>query len=316
MSTRTELGSALRAWRERISPADVGLPLGTTRRRVPGLRREELALMVGISFDYLVQLEQGRAANPSAQVLGALARVLRLNPVDRELLFRLAGSVVPPSGSVPREVPRGVQRMIDRMSDTPLAVFTASWDAVQWNPLWGELFGDPAAVDARMHNLIWGHFAGAVRAGASRVERDAAHTDAFERMMVSDLRRAAGRYPEDRAVTELISGLREANPRFAELWTRYETVPLGRSRKTVVHAEVGPITLDCDILAIEHADLHIVLNWADPGTPDAAKLDQLRERVAAGTSDSDKLDVLRASVAAGGSEAGDRLLDPGAQLFR
>jgi transcriptional regulator with XRE-family HTH domain len=282
MKSHTELGAALRAWRGRIGPADIGLPAGGDRR-VPGLRREELALMVGISVDYLVQLEQGRAANPSTQVLGAFAQVLRLNAVDRELLYRLAGSVAPPSGSVPNEVPRGVQRMIDRMSDTPVAVFTAAWDAVQWNPLWGELFGNPTEVGPRTQNLIWGHFAAVHLAGTSRVERDPEQSDAFERRMVADLRRAADRYPDDRAVAELISGLREANPRFADLWKRYEATPAGRSRKTVVHAELGEITLDCDILTIECADLHIVLNWAEPGTPDAEKLDLLRERATAAT---------------------------------
>ncbi|MEU8602408.1 helix-turn-helix domain-containing protein [Streptomyces parvulus] len=281
MSTHTELGTALRAWRGRIGPADVGLLAGSNRR-VPGLRREELAVLAGISVDYLVQLEQGRAANPSPQVLGAFAHALRLNAVDRELLYRLAGAVVPPSGSVPCEVPPGVQRMIHRMSDTPLAVFTAAWDVVQWNPLWGELFGSPAALDPRANNLIWGHFAAPAPApaGASRIERDAAHADAFERMMVSDLRRAADRYPDDRAVGELIDGLREANPRFAHLWNRYETVPMGRSHKTVIHAELGALVLDCDILTIERADLHIVLNWAAPGTGAAEKLSLLRERVA------------------------------------
>ncbi|MHB9757263.1 helix-turn-helix transcriptional regulator [Streptomyces sp. BYX5S] len=284
MSTHTELGPALRAWRDRIGPADVGLPVAGNRR-VPGLRREELAVLAGISVDYLVQLEQGRAGNPSPQVLGAFARTLRLNAVDRELLYRLAGAVVPPSGSVPREVPPGVQRMIDRMSDTPLAVFTAAWDTVQSNPLWGALFGTPAGPDAAPTNLIRGHFAAPGSApdavGTSRIERDAAHADAFERMMVSDLRRAADRYPDDRAVTELISGLRETNPRFADLWDRYETVPIGRSRKTVVHAELGGIVLDCDILTIERADLHIVLNWAAPHTDAAAKLAVLRDRLTA-----------------------------------
>ncbi|MBU2669106.1 helix-turn-helix transcriptional regulator [Actinoplanes bogorensis] len=271
--TRTELGLALRSWRERVAPADVGLPPGSDRR-VPGLRREELALLVGISVDYLVQLEQGRSAHPSAQVLGALARALRLGPVDRDLLYRLAGSVPPPSGSVPRSIPPGVQQMIDRMSDTPLAVFTAAWDPVQWNPLWAALF------DGSTDNLARGHFAGAAPPGASRVSREPAHTDALERRLVADLRRAAARYPDDRAVAELISGLRAANPRFAELWSRYYSVPQGRSRKTVVHADLGEITLDCDILTIECADLHIVLNWAAPGTRDAALLQALRDRVA------------------------------------
>ncbi|MEW2570641.1 helix-turn-helix transcriptional regulator [Streptomyces sp. NPDC047070] len=281
MSTHTRLGPALRAWRERIGPAEVGLP-AAGNRRVPGLRREELAVLAGISVDYLVQLEQGRAKNPSPQVLAAVAQTLRLNAVDRELLYRLAGAVVPPSGSVPREVPPGVQRMIDRMSDTPLAVFTAAWDIVQSNPLWGELFGGPAETDdALSGNLIWGHFAAPHAAGASRIERDTAHADAFERMMVSDLRRAADRYPDDRAVTELITGLRETDPRFADLWTRYETLPIGRSHKTVVHPELGEIVLDCDIMTIERADLHLVLNWAAPHTDAAEKLAVLRARATA-----------------------------------
>jgi transcriptional regulator with XRE-family HTH domain len=279
MATRTDLGSALRAWRERISPADAGLPSGGDRR-VAGLRREEVALLVGISVDYLVRLEQGRAANPSAQVLGALARALRLSGGDRELLYRLAGVIAPPSGSVPREVPRGVQLMIDRMSDTPLAVFTAAWDPVQWNPLWGELLGDPARVDARTRNLIWRYFTAGASAHESRVDRDAAHADAFEREIVADLRRAADRYPDDRAVAELVGALREANPRFAELWTRYETVPSAPSRKTVVHPELGPITLDCDVLTIEGGDLRIVLYSAAPDTREAELLGVLRHRVA------------------------------------
>ncbi|MCU8591763.1 helix-turn-helix transcriptional regulator [Streptomyces sp. A13(2022)] len=279
MTTHTELGPALRAWRERVGPAAIGLPVAGSRR-VPGLRREELAVLAGISVDYLVQLEQGRAKNPSPQVLAAFAQTLRLNAVERELLYRLASAVVPPSGTVPREVPPGVQRMIDRMSDTPLAVFTASWDIVQSNPLWAELFGSPVHADARSSNLIWGHFAAPPSPGASRIERGAAHADAFERMMVSDLRRAADRYPDDRAVTELINGLRESNRRFADLWTRYETLPIGRSHKTVVHPELGEIVLDCDIMTIERADLHIVLNWAAPDTGAAEKLALLRDRVA------------------------------------
>ncbi|MER8268182.1 helix-turn-helix transcriptional regulator [Streptomyces griseus] len=279
MTTPTALGPALRAWRERIGPAAVGLPTAGNRR-VPGLRREELAVLAGISVDYLVQLEQGRAKNPSPQVLAAFAQTLRLNAVDRELLYRLAGAVVPPSGTVPRDVPPGVQRMIDRMSDTPLAVFTASWDLVQSNRLWAELFGSPVDAGTRSSNLIWGHFAAPPAPGASRIERGAAHADAFERMMVSDLRRAADRYPDDRAVTELINGLRESDRRFAELWTRYETLPIGRSNKTVVHPDLGEIVLDCDIMTIERADLHIVLNWAAPSTGAAEKLALLRGRVA------------------------------------
>jgi transcriptional regulator with XRE-family HTH domain len=273
VASGTQLGAALRAWRERVTPADVGLPAGGDRR-VPGLRREELALLVGISVDYLVRLEQGRSRGPSAQVLAALARALLLSPGERALLYRLAGVAPPPSGTVPRTIPRGVQLMIDRMADTPLAVFTAAWDTVQWNGLWSRLLGDPGAADARARNLIWRHFAAG--AAPSRVIRDATQQDAFEREMVADLRRAAQRYPDDRAVAELTAALLEQNTRFAELWNRYETVPATPARKTVGHPELGPITLDCDVLTIDGSDLRIVLYSAAPGTPESELLDRLR----------------------------------------
>ncbi|WP_158861718.1 helix-turn-helix domain-containing protein [Leifsonia sp. AG29] len=277
MTTRTELGAAVRAWRERVSPQEAGLP-GGGDRRVPGLRREELALLVGISVDYLVRLEQGRATHPSAQVLAALSRALRLGGSDRETLYRLAGAVPPPSGSVPREVPRGVRRMLDRMSDTPVAVFTAAWDIVQWNALWAELVGDPAAMDGRDRNLVWRHFA--EPAGhPSRVRRDPDEEDAFEREMVSDLRRAMDRYPDDRAVSELIAALIETNPRFAERWARFEGVPTAPARKTIVHPVHGPVELDCDVLTIGGGDLRIVLYSAEPDSPEAVVLENLRSGV-------------------------------------
>lgn len=244
---------------------------------MPGLRREELALLAGISVDYLVRLEQGRARTPSVQVLAALARALRLSSGERQLLYRLGGSAEPSSGSLPTTIPRGVQLMIDRMVDTPLAVFTAAWDTVQRNALWIALLGDPLALDGRARNLIWHHFV--MGRTASRVTWTDAHADIFEREMVSDLRRAADRYPDDRAVSELIAALREANGRFAELWDRYETVQGVPTHKTVVHPELGPITLDCDVLTIEGSDLRIVLYSASPGTRDAELLDELRSRV-------------------------------------
>lgn len=244
-----------------------------------GLRREELSLLVGVSVDYLARLEQGRALNPSTQVLDALARALQLETGQLELLYRLAGTVPPPGGEVPSTVPRGVQLMIDRMSDTPLAVFTAAWDPVQWNELWVELLGDPGGMHGRARNLIWRHFAGTIT--HSRVSRDAAHQDAFEREMVADLRRAAERYPDDRAVTEMAAALREENPRFAELWTRYETAPDSPGRKTVAHPELGPLTLDCDVLTIEGSDLRIIILYsAEPCTHDAELLDRLRSQLA------------------------------------
>jgi len=268
----SELGSALRAWRERVTPTQAGIPAGG-ERRVPGLRREELALLVGISVDYLMRLEQGRATNPSAQVLGALTRALQLSTSERELLFRLAGLVPPPIGPVPRAIPRGVRLMIDRMHDTPLGVYTAAWDAVYWNDLWAELLGDPGKLEGRARNLAWLHFATSAR---TRIVREPAETHAFEQALVADMRRACERYPDDRAVAELIAALRQENQRFADLWAKYDAGPGAATRKTVVHPVHGPITVDCDMLTIDDGDLRILLYSAVPGSHDAELLDRIR----------------------------------------
>ncbi|MGW6270121.1 helix-turn-helix domain-containing protein [Streptomyces sp. NPDC055060] len=141
-----EFAQILRAWRDRVRPEDVGLPPGLGRR-APGLRREELALLAGVSVDYIVRLEQGRARNPSPQLLASLARALRLTDVERDHLFRVAGAALPPAGHVPRHVTPTAQRMVDRFRNAPVAVavHTAIYELVLWNPLWATLFGDPPA---------------------------------------------------------------------------------------------------------------------------------------------------------------------------
>src|SRR5689334_12734189 len=110
-----ELADCLRHWRDRLDPAELGLPAG--RRRAPGLRREEVARLAGVSVDYLSRLEQGRAHNPSASVLGALARTLRLTHDERAHLFRVAGHAEPQAGRIDRHITPGVQRILDRLAD-------------------------------------------------------------------------------------------------------------------------------------------------------------------------------------------------------
>ncbi|MBN9623501.1 MAG: helix-turn-helix domain-containing protein [Actinobacteria bacterium] len=280
MAANTELGDAIRAWRERLSPSEAGLSEGEDRR-VPGLRREEVALIAGISVDYLVRLEQGRSSHPSGQVLASLARALRLDHGERGLLYRAAGATPPPSGEVPREVPRSIRALIDRMADTPIAVFSAAWDMVECNAMWEALFGMSVEQDhSGPINLIWWHFGAGVDDQArppAPVVRDPEETDSFERQIVSDLRRAADRYPDDRAVEELVDGLREANPRFAELWSRYEVAPCSQGLKTVLHPQLGPIDFEGDVLTVDGSDLRVVICTTVPGTPDGDAFDVLRE---------------------------------------
>src|ERR1035437_5093734 len=132
---RGDLGALLRSWRDRLSPVDVGLPAGDSRRAA-GLRREGPGSLADVSVDYLVRLEQGRARRPSAQVAASLARALQLSDAERDHLFVVAGLLPPSPGDVAAHIPPGVQRLVARLGEIPLAVFTASWDLLTWSPLW------------------------------------------------------------------------------------------------------------------------------------------------------------------------------------
>jgi transcriptional regulator with XRE-family HTH domain len=264
-----ELASCLRAWRDRLTPGEVGLPAGG-RRRAPGLRREEVARLAGLSVDYLARLEQGRAGHPSPSVLAPLARALRLSDDERAHLFRVAGQAEPRPGQIDRHITPGVQRVLDRLADVPVVVIDAAWTVIAANPLAVALVGEAAGeADPRARNVAWRHFTGA----PTRYARDAEEDARLEVEAVADLREALGRYPDDGPLQALIADLQEASPRFAELWSRRaEVAPRTASRKTIVHPEIGPITLDCDILIVRGSDLRLIVYTAPPGTPDANAL--------------------------------------------
>jgi transcriptional regulator with XRE-family HTH domain len=264
MGRMDELARCLRTWRDRLTPADAGLPPGG-RRRAPGLRREELARLAGLSVDYLSRLEQGRASNPSPSVLAPLARALRLSDSERAHLFRVAGAPEPSPGTIRRELTPGVQRVLDRLADVPVMVFDASWEIVAANPLARALMGEPEG------NIAWRHFTGA----RSRVFRAEGAAAEFEAEIVADLHEAFGRYPNDDTLQALIADLRAASPRFAELWERRPVARRTADRKTIVHPEIGELTLDCDVMSVQGSDLRIVVYTAAPGSPDAESLAQL-----------------------------------------
>jgi len=271
MSQRTELGVALRAWRDRIRPEEVGLPSGG-RRRSPGIRREELAGLAGVSVDYLVRLEQGRATNPSSQVLASLSRALRLTSSERDLLFACAGMAAPSARVVSRHISPGLQRVLDRLADTPVGVYTASWEMVVANPLWHALFGETRQLTGREANLIWRFFVHE----HSSIARGSQEYARFAATMVSDLHDAAARYCDDGDLAAMIGDLRVCSGWFAELWDDYTVSRQTSDRKTIVSPAVGPVTVDCDILTAPDSDLRLVIYTARPGSEDASKLDLLR----------------------------------------
>lgn len=271
MGKDSEFATVLRAWRDRVTPAQVGMPAGAGRRTT-GLRREELAALAGVSVDYIVRLEQGRATHPSAQTLTALARALRLDDEERDHLFRAAGAPVPSARIASHHVPPGVQRMVDRLSEFPVSVHTAAWDIVLWNPMWAALFGDPTALVGDERNVAWRYFT----QGPGDIEFDERHHEAFAADLTSDLRRATVVYPEDPRIAGLVRRLRHESPAFEEAWQTASVAAHVSSRKTVHSALVGAIELDCDVLTSPGADLRMVAYTTPPGSDAASKLDLIR----------------------------------------
>ncbi|MEQ0564020.1 helix-turn-helix transcriptional regulator [Amycolatopsis sp. NEAU-NG30] len=260
----TALGTALRHWRDRVSPEAAGLPAGG-RRRAAGLRREELAQLAGISADYVIRLEQGRATSPSAQVVEALARALRLTADERAHLFRLAGLHPPGPGTVPRHITPGVHRMLDRLSGTPVAVFDAAWNQLLANPLYTALMGEWRGRDL---NGVWRNFV----TRDSRVRQTPESRGALQEALVADLRRTADRYPADQALRALVADLRRHSARFAQLWDSGAVAAHDSGRKTIDHPQIGPLTLDCDVLGVAGSDLRMMVYTAEPGSADADRL--------------------------------------------
>ncbi|MFF1614084.1 helix-turn-helix transcriptional regulator [Amycolatopsis sp. NPDC058278] len=260
----TGLGTALRHWRDRVSPQAAGLPAGH-RRRAAGLRREELAQLAGISADYVIRLEQGRATSPSAQVVEALARALRLTQDERTHLFRLAGLAPPGPGTVPRHITPGVHRMLDRLAGTPVAVFDAAWNQLLANPLHTALMGEWHGSDL---NGVRRNFLNP----NTRVRDTPGSRDTLQAALVADLRGTAGRYPDDRDLHALITDLRRRSTRFAALWESGAVAHHESARKTIDHPDVGPLTLDCDVLSVAGSDLRLMVYTAEPGSDEAERL--------------------------------------------
>lgn len=265
-----EFGSAVRRWRERIAPQLVGLPVGG-RRRAPGLRREELSGLAGISVDYLTRLEQGRATSPSAQVVEALARSLRLSDAERDLLFRLAGLSAPGPGVVATRIPPSLQRLLDRLAGTPLVVYDAAWNLIVANAPYDALMGDTSSLRGNERNGVWRHVVGP---GSRAVQTRSEHDEQVARL-VADLRMTAANYPNDAGLRRLVADLRAASPRFVELWeTAAHPAPAEQSRhKVIEHPTVGRIAVDCDTLVVAGDNLRIMAYTAEPGTEDADRLE-------------------------------------------
>jgi transcriptional regulator with XRE-family HTH domain len=265
---RDQLADFLRRRREAIRPAEVGLADGR-RRRTAGLRREEVAMLAGMSVDYVVRLEQGRSSQPSTQLLGALARALRLSDDERDHLFHLAGHQPPPADGVARLARAGLVRMLDLLGDTAAMVLSDLGEVLAQNRAAVLLSGDHTGFTGDRRYVVYRWFTEpAVRA----IQPPEDH-DHHARQIVADLRAAAGRRSGDSTVAGLVERLAAASAEFRTLWAEHEVAVRRADRKTMLHPRVGRLLMECETLVTpDHGQELVVLTPADAETRERLEL--------------------------------------------
>ena len=269
---KQQLGEFLRSRRERLSPEDVGLSSGA-RRRTPGLRREEIAVLAHISTEYYVRLEQGRAPRPSSEVLAGIAGALRLTAAESDHLHVLAGTAPARTGLVRRDVRPSIRTMLERLPHTAGFVMSATYDVLAWNELAAALLQDFAAVEPGERNLARKAFLSPP--DTEGVPYGISDGGEFRQTVAMELRATLARYPSDPEVSALIEELREGSAEFARLWELHDVQAPLMLTKTFRHPAVGVVTVDCDSLALTDRDQYLVLYTAVPGSRDAAALELL-----------------------------------------
>jgi transcriptional regulator with XRE-family HTH domain len=268
MARSNELGEFVRTRRGRVSPELVGLDAGV-RRRVPGLRREELAHLAHVSIDYVVRLEQGRIGHPSSDILEELAGALRLDGAERRHLFRLAAATEPTSDRGDgTEVRPGLALLVRSVEPAPAVVLSRRLDLLVWNPTAEELLG-PFGAERNYARLVFGD--PATRALHADWEEAAWETIAL-------LRSAAARHPNDAALRALIAELRLHSDSAAHWWETHDVTQKRHGIKRYTHRTVGALTLHYEALLLaDDGDQLLTIYAAEPNTPDAERLARLSE---------------------------------------
>ncbi|MFE7137044.1 helix-turn-helix domain-containing protein [Streptomyces sp. NPDC057644] len=270
LDRRAELSEFLRTRRAKLQPQDVGLPDFGRHRRVPGLRREELAQLAGVSVAYYTRLEQGNGRNVSAEVLDAIARALRLTDAEHAHLTHLARPARHKKKRRPARVQRvrtGLLYLLDSMDGIPAYVTGARSDVLAWNPMAAAVFGD------------WGALPAAERNWARLVFLSPAYRDLFVNWdskasdMVSYLRLYAGCHPDDPELSALVGELSVKSDEFRRLWATHNVKEKGHGVKLIRHPLAGGLTLSYETLNLpDDEEQHLVTYHAEPGSDSAQAL--------------------------------------------
>ena len=258
-----ELGAFLKARRAQLSPHDVGLPETGTRRKVAGLRREEVAQLAVISVDYYTRLEQGRV-QASAPVLGTLARALRLDEDQQAYLYEIAGKTdaTPRRRRAAQRIRPAMRRLLDQLTQTPAVVLGRRMDILAWNPMAAALYTDFGLLPDARRNYVRLLFTDPIVRGMHREwEHDA-------RDAVAALRMGAARDPTDPRLAQLVGELSVADPDFRAWWAEHYVNSASHGTKDYQHRTVGSLTLDCDTWdSPDGSGQRLMVLTAEPGTP-------------------------------------------------
>lgn len=268
---RSELADFLRRRREQLTPAEVGLPPGV-RRRTPGLRRDEVALLAGMSTDYYTRLEQSRGPRPSTQVLTSLARALRFSNDERDHLYHLCGHTPPEGARGDKHVGPGLLHVLAKLDDTPATIVTDLGEVLVQNRMHTLLVGDHANRRGLDRHYAWRWFTDV----PSRSVFPKEDWDRLGRSHVADLRATAARRAGDADVERFIGQLRSASQEFDQLWNEHEVAVRISDTKRILHPEVGLIDVICETMLTPNAAQRLLVYLPRPGTDAADKLDLLR----------------------------------------
>jgi transcriptional regulator with XRE-family HTH domain len=264
---RTELADFLRSRRERITPDDVGLPSGG-RRRTPGLRREEVALLAGVGVTWYTWLEQGRPINVSVQVLESIARTLRMDAQERWHLFELAGVTLVPTSSERPQPPVQVQGILDQLDPFPAVVLSDRYDILGYNRAYNWMAGDLDALDPGERNQLWLFFTSPHWKGMClRREEGAGH-------LVASMRMAMTQHLDDPLWQSLVARLREASSEFDTIWRRHDVVDQIMPAKDF-RSLVGELHLEATRLTIGRDGLNRMMVYSPRDAETAARLHRL-----------------------------------------
>ncbi|HXO16636.1 MAG TPA: helix-turn-helix transcriptional regulator [Candidatus Dormibacteraeota bacterium] len=262
---RHELSDFLRTRRAKIVPSDVGLADGA-RRRTPGLRREEVALLANIGTTWYTRLEQGLPINVSSDVLVAISRALRLTSEERRHLHLLAGLPLTLAAQVDERVSELVLRVLEALEPSPAYVRGRRWDVLAYNRT-ADALADFSSQIGLGRNIVWRLF---------RDEKSQCRYGDLQCIMrrcVANFRTVAAKYPNDPAFTELIGDLRANSPEFKQLWAEHDVLGSTEGLKHFLHPEVGELFLDYTGFEIPgDGDMRMVVMTAQPGSESERRL--------------------------------------------